>query len=181
MPGYRKLGRASDQRKAMLKGLVTALLRDGRVETTVTRAKEVSSIVEKLISAAVRETDNFSSKQIKVSKARLDSKGKKFTITKHSKRDRTYFTVEREETTAMKTVDSPSRLHARRGIISWVYRVKDEKGKPLNLVNKLFDEIAPRYKKTNGGYTRIYRLGPRRGDAAEMAILELVNNDSRSR
>ena len=175
MPGYRKLGRASDQRKAMLKGLVTALLRDGRVETTATRAKEVGSIVERLISAAVRETDNFTSRQIKVSKARLDSKGRKSTITKSSKNERTYFTVERETKTTMKTVDDPSRLHARRRIISWVYRAKDEKGNPLNLVNKLFDEIAPKYKNVNGGYTRIYKLGPRRGDAAEMAIIELVD------
>jgi len=175
MPGYRKLGRRSDQRMALLKGLVTALLRDGRVETTVTRAKEVSSIVENLIATAVKETDNFTSRQVKVSKARLDSKGKKRTITKHSKNDRSYFAVEREESTAMKTVDSPSRLHARRRIIPWVYRAKDENGKPLNLVNKLFDEIAPKYKNTSGGYTRIYKLGPRRGDAAEMAILELVD------
>jgi large subunit ribosomal protein L17 len=175
MPGYRKLGRKSDQRKAMLKGLVTALLRDGRIETTVTRAKEVSSIVERLITAAVKEIGNFSSKQIKVSKARFDSKGKKSRVTKHSKNARTYFVVERESSTVMKTVDDPSRLHARRGIIPWVYKVKDEDGKPLNLVNKLFDEIAPKYKKfTSGGYTRIYKLGPRRGDAAEMAILELV-------
>ena len=174
MPGYRKLGRTSDQRKAMLRGLVTALLRDGRVETTATRAKEVRSIVEKMISAAVKETDNFKSKQIKVSKARLDSKGKKYTITKKSKNDRTYFAVERETNTMMKPVDSPSRLHARRQVISWVYRAKDEEGKPLNLVNKLFDEIAPKYKSVSGGYTRIYRLGPRRGDAAEMAIIELI-------
>ncbi|MCL2164020.1 MAG: 50S ribosomal protein L17 [Oscillospiraceae bacterium] len=175
MSGYRKLGRSSDQRKAMLRGLVTALLKDGRVETTVTRAKEVSSIVEGLISAAIKENNSFSSKQIKVSKARLDSKGKKYTITKRSKNDRSYFTVEREDTTVMKSVDSPARLHARRRIIPWVYRAKDEKGKPLNLVNKLFDEIAPKFKTVSGGYTRIYRIGQRRGDAAEMAILELID------
>ena len=175
MPGFRKLGRKSDQRMAMLRGLVTALLRDGSIETTVTRAKEVSSVVESLIATAVKETGNFSSKQVKVSKAKLDSKGNKRTITKHSKNGKSYFVVEREITTTMKAVDGPSRLHARRRIIPWVYRVKDENGKPLNLVNKLFDDIAPKYKNVSGGYTRIYRIGPRRGDAAEMAILELVD------
>ena len=175
MPENRTLGRPTDQRRAILKGLVTALLKEGRIQTTQTRAKEVRSIVEKLISTAVKEVDNFDSKQYTVSAAKIDSKGKKMTVRKESKNGKVYFVVERETKTVMKTVDSPSRLHARRKIIPWVYKVKDSEGKPINLVNKLFDEIAPKYKSVSGGYTRIYKLDARRGDAAEMAILELVD------
>jgi len=159
---------------AMLRGLVTAFLRDGKVKTTETRAKEVRSIVERLIALAVRETDNFSSKQVKVTAKRVDGKGKAITVRKESKNGRVYYVVDRTTNTVMKTVDNPSRLHARRLVLPWIYRAKDGDGKPLNLVNKLFDEIAPNYKAIQGGYTRLYRLGPRQGDAAEMALLELV-------
>lgn len=168
----RKLGRATDQRKAMLKGLVTALLEHGKIETTEARAKEVKNIAEKLITLAVKEADNYTSKQAKVSKARVDSAGKKITKTVTSKNGKKYEVVDREIKTDMVTVDNPSRLHARRQIINWVYKAEDSQGKPI--VDKLFDEIAPKYKGKNGGYTRIYKLGPRRGDAAEVAILELV-------
>lgn len=171
----RILNRPHAQRMAMLKGLVTAFLRDGKVTTTEARAKEVRSIVEKLIAAAVRETDNFSSKQIKVTAKKTDGKGKAVTIRKESKNGKVYFAVDRERSTVMKSVDNPSRLHARRQIIPWVYRAKDEDGKPLNLVNKLFDEIAPKYKSVRGGYTKLYKLGPRQGDAAEMVILQLAD------
>jgi large subunit ribosomal protein L17 len=74
----------------------------------------------------------------------------------------------------MVTVDNPSRLYARRKAMNWLYRVKDKDGNQINLANKLFDEIAPKYKDVNGGYTRLYKIGPRRGDAAEMVILELI-------
>jgi len=170
----RKLGRPTDQRKAILKSLVTSLLQNGKIQTTEARAKEVKNIAEKLISIAVSEVDNFTSKQVKVSKAKLDSDGRKITKTVTSKNGRKYEVVDREIKTDMVTVDSHSRLNARRKAINWIYRVKDENGKPINVVDKLFDEIAPKYKGKNGGYTRIYKLGPRRGDAAEIVILELV-------
>jgi large subunit ribosomal protein L17 len=174
MSDNRKLGRPRDQREALLRGLVTSLLRDGKVVTTETRAKEVRSIAEKLIAAAVREAGNFTSKQVKVTWVKRDAKGKAVTVRRESKNKRVYFVVDHEQKTVMKTVDKPSRLHARRQVLPWVYRAKDEKGKPLNLVNKLFDEIAPKYKSRSGGYTRIYKLGPRKGDAAEMALVELA-------
>ncbi|HOJ09481.1 MAG TPA: 50S ribosomal protein L17 [Clostridiales bacterium] len=174
MPQQRKLGRPTDQRVAILRGLVTALLTNGRIETTEARAREVKNITESLIALAIREADKFSSKQIKISAAKVDSTGKKITKSVTSKNNRKYEVVERAEKTDMITVDNPSRLHARRQIIKWVNRVKDENGKQINVVDKLFDEIAPKYKDRNGGYTRIYKLGPRRGDAAERVILELV-------
>ncbi|HHW48527.1 MAG TPA: 50S ribosomal protein L17 [Clostridiaceae bacterium] len=174
MAVQRKLGRTTDHRMAMLKSLVTALFEHGKIETTEPRAKEVRRIAEKLIALAVKEADNFTSKQVKISSAKLDSAGRKITKTVTSKNGRKYEVVDREVKTDMVTVDSPSRLHARKQIMKWLYRVKDANGKNINLANKLFDEIAPKYKDRNGGYTRIYKLGPRRGDAAQMVILELV-------
>ena len=174
MPTQRKLGRATDQRKAMLKGLVTAFLEKGKIETTDARAKEVKNIAEKLIAMAIKEQGNFTSKQIKISAPKIDSTGKKMTKSVTSKNNRKYSVVDRETKTDMVTVDNASRLNARRRAMNWVYRVKDENGKYINVVDKLFDEIAPKFKDVNGGYTRIYKLGPRRGDAAEVVILELV-------
>jgi large subunit ribosomal protein L17 len=170
----RKLGRATDQRKAILKNQVTALLRNGRIETTEARAKEVQAIAEKLIAMAIKEDGNITSKQIMISAAKLDSKGRKITKTATSKNDRKYEVVDRETKTEMVPVDNPSRLSARRRAMKWIYRVKDENGKYVNVVDKLFDEIAPKFKGVNGGYTRIYKLGPRRGDAAEAVLLELT-------
>jgi len=169
MPSHRKLGRPTDQRIAILRNLVTAFIQNGKIETTEKRAKEVKKIVDSLISSAVKECDNFTSRQVKVTKAKVDSKGKKTTVSKESKNGNKYDVIERETTTEMVQVDNPSRLHARRQAMKWINKVKDE-----NVVNKLFDEIAPKYKDRTGGYTRMYKTGPRRGDAAEMAILELV-------
>lgn len=174
MASHRKLGRPTDQRNAMLRGLVTALFQNGRIETTEARAKEVKSIAEKLITVAVKECDNYTSKQGKVSASKVDAKGNKITASKKSKNDKEYEVVEREVKTDMITVDNPSRLHARKKVMNWLYRVKDQDGNQINLANKLFEEIAPKYKDVNGGYTRIYKIGPRRGDAAEIVVLELV-------
>ncbi|MBQ5317257.1 MAG: 50S ribosomal protein L17 [Oscillospiraceae bacterium] len=113
MAGSRKLGRTSDHRKAMLRAMVTYLLENGKIETTVTRAKEVRSAAEKMI-----------------------------------------------------TIAKSGDLHSKRQVLSYVTKEA--------VVKKLFDEIAPKYNETNGGYTRIIKTGPRRGDAAEMAIIELV-------
>lgn len=113
MPGTRKLGRPSDHRRAMLRGMVTFLLEKGRIETTVTRAKEVRSVAEK------------------------------------------YITLAKDDS-----------LHSKRQAMAFITKE--------SVVKKLYDEIAPKYSDRNGGYTRIVRIGPRRGDAAEMAIIELV-------
>lgn len=174
MPAHRKLGRTTDQRKAILRGLVTALFVNGKIETTEARAKEVKNIAEKLIGIAVKETDNFTSKQVKVSSAKINSVGKKITKTVTSKNGRKYEVVDREEKTDMVAVDNPSRLYARRQMMKWLYKVKDPKGNNIKVIDKIFNEIAPKYKDRSGGYTRIYKLGPRRGDAAEVVILELV-------
>ena len=113
MPGTRKLGRTSDHRKAMLRAMVTYLLENGKIETTVTRAKEVSAMAEKMI-----------------------------------------------------TIGKTSDLHSKRQVLAYVTKE--------DVTKKLFDEISPKYATRNGGYTRIIKIGPRRGDAAEMAIIELV-------
>ena len=113
MAGSRKLGRASDQRRAMMRAMVTFLLETGKIETTVTRAKEVRAMTEKMI-----------------------------------------------------TLGKNNTLHSKRQVLAYVTKE--------DVTKKLFDEIAPKYADKNGGYTRIVRIGPRRGDAAEMAIIELV-------
>lgn len=174
MPRNRKLGRSTDQRKAILRNLVTALLTSGKIETTEARAKEVKSMAEKLITIAKKEMDNFTSKQKKVSSAKVDSKGNKILQTVTSKNGNKYEKVERVIETEMVAVDEPSRLKARRLIMQRVYRFSTKNGEKLNVVNKLFDDIAPKYKDRNGGYTKIYKLGQRRGDAAEIVKLELV-------
>ena len=120
MAGSRKLGRATDHRKAMLRGMVTYLLENGKIETTVTRAKEVRSMAEKMI-----------------------------TIAKGAQND-----------------DAAAALHCKRQVFAYVTKE--------SVAKKLFDEIAPQYADRSGGYTKIVKTGPRHGDAAEMAIIQLV-------
>lgn len=171
---YRKLGRTADQRKAMLRGLVTALLQNDKIVTTETRAKEVQSIAEKLITSAIQEADNFESKTVTFSKAKVNSKGKFIASKKVSKYGKEYTVREREKTEELRRVDAASRLAARRRAIAYIYPVKDADGNNVKVVNRLFDEIAPKYKDRKGGYSRIVKIGPRRGDAAPMAIVELI-------
>lgn len=174
MSGHRKLGRASDLRKSMLKNLVTALILEGKVTTTRARAKEVKKIAEKLITLAVKEKDNFTTREIHVSAAKLDAKGNKVLESKTSIRGKKYDVVVREHKTKTVQVDNPSRLAARKQAMLWLNKSHNADGSNLNPVNKLFDEVAPKYASRPGGYSRIIQLGVRRGDASEMALLELI-------
>ncbi len=171
----RKLGRTTDIRKAMLKSLTTDLLVYGKVETTLARAKEVKSIADSLISLAIKEKDNFEEVDMKVVKAKLDSKGNKVTELVKSKNGKEYLKVVKEETTEKRQKDMPTRLNARRKMMRKLNKVKDSDGKNIDVPALLFNEIAPKYAGKNvGGYTRIVKAGPRRGDGAEVAILQLV-------
>ena len=171
----RKLGRTTDVRMAILKNLTTDLLVSGKVETTLPRAKEVKSIVDSIISLAIKEKDNFEEVEVKVSKAKLDSKGNKVTELVKSKNGKEFLKVVKEETTEKRQKDMPSRLNARRKIMRKVNKVKDAEGNVIDVPAKLFNEIAPKYADKNvGGYTRIIKAGPRNGDAAEVAILQLI-------
>ena len=175
MATNRKLGRTTDIRMAMLRNLTTDLLVYGKVETTLPRAKEVKSIVDSLISLAIKEKDNFEEVEVKVVKAKLDSKGNKVTELVKSKNGKEFLKVVKEETTEKRQKDMPSRLNARRKIMRKVNKVKDTDGKVIDVPAMLFNEIAPKYAGKNvGGYTRIVKAGPRRGDGAEVAILQLI-------
>ena len=171
----RKLGRTTDIRMAMLKNLTTDLLVYGKVETTLPRAKEVKAIVDSLISLAIKEKDNFEEVDQKVIKAKLDSKGNKVTELVKSKNGKEYLKVVKEETIEKRQKDMPTRLNARRKIMRKTNKVIDSEGNKIDVPAKLFNEIAPKYAGKNvGGYTRIVKAGPRRGDGAEVAILQLI-------
>ena len=174
MAGYRKLGRTSSQRKALIRSQVTALLHNGKIVTTEARAKEVKSIVDSIIALAIKEKDNFEEVDVKVVKAKLDSKGNKVTEKVTSKNGKEYLKVVKEETTEKRQKDMPSRLNARKKIMTKINKVKDSDGNNIDLTAKLFGEIAEKYKDRVGGYTQIIKVGARRGDNAEKVILKLV-------
>ena len=169
MATNRKLGRTTDIRTSMLRTLTTDLLLHGKVETTEARAKEVKAIADSLISLAIKEKDNFETVEVKVVKAKLDAKGNKVTEMAKSKNGKEYLKVVKEETTEKRQKDMPSRLNARRKMMTKINKVKD-----TDVIGKLFNEIAPKYEGRVGGFTRIIKAGPRKGDGAEVAILQLV-------
>lgn len=178
MAKYRKLGRTSDQRKALLRSQVTALLYNGKIVTTEAKAKEVRKIAEGLIALAVKEKDNFETVKVTAKVARKDKDGKRVKEVVDGKKVTVYDTVEKEI-----KKDMPSRLHARRQMLKVLYPVTEvpataagrKKGtKEVDLVAKLFDEYGVKYASRNGGYTRIVKIGPRKGDAAMEVVLELV-------
>ena len=178
MAKYRKLGRTSDQRKALLRNQVTALLNNGKIVTTEAKAKEIRKIAEGLIALAVKEKDNFEEVTVKAKVARKDKDGKRVKEVVDGKKVTVYDEVD-------KTIkkDMPSRLHARRQMLKVLYPVKEvptaqagkkKNTKEVDLVDKLFTEIAPKYAGRNGGYTRIVKIGQRKGDGAMEVLLELV-------
>ena len=169
MATNRKLGRTTDQRLAMLKCQSTDLILHGKIETTEARAKEVKAIVDSIIALAIKEKDNFETVDVKVVKAKLDSKGNKVTEKVTSKNGKEYLKVVKEETIEKRQKDMPSRLNSRRKIMKKINKVEG-----VDLPGKLFGEIATKYADRVGGYTRIIKKGPRKGDAAEVVILELV-------
>jgi large subunit ribosomal protein L17 len=171
--GTRKLSRTTSHRLSMLNNLVTSLILNGKVETTLARAKEVKSMADSLVNLAIKEKDNFETKEKMISRAKLDKNGKIVKETKTSKNGNKYEVVVREIVKENVNVDKPSRLAARRKMFTILNKIKDEKGNTIDLTKKLFEDIAPKYNLT-GGYTRIIKLVPRKGDGAEMSIIELI-------
>lgn len=178
MAKYRKLGRTSSQRKALLRNQVTNLLYHGKIVTTEARAKEVRKIAEDLIAMAVKERDNYETVKVTAKVPRKDAEGKRVKEVVDGKKVTVYDEVEKEI-----KKDLPSRLHARRQMLRVLYPVTEvpaEKAgrkrntKEVDLPAKLFDEIAPKYADRKGGYTRIIKIGQRKGDAAMEVVLELV-------
>jgi len=178
MAGYRKLGKTASQRKALLRNQVTALFYNGKIVTTEARAKEVRSIAEKMITLAVKEKDNFETISVTSKVARKDKDGKRVKEVVDGKKVTVY-----DEVTKTIKKDSPSKLHARRQLMAYLYDVtevpaknagKKKATKKVDVTEKLFEEIAPKYTNRQGGYTRIVKIGQRKGDAALEVILELV-------
>lgn len=178
MAGYRKLGKTSSQRKALLRNQVTALLYHGKIVTTEARAKEVRKIAEGLIALAVKERDNYETVKVTAKVPRKDKDGKRVKEVVDGKKVTVFDEVEKEI-----KKDMPSRLHARRKMLKVLYSVKEvptqgagrkKNTKMADIPAKLFDEIAPKYASRNGGYTRIVKIGQRKGDGAMEVLLELV-------
>ncbi|MDD6733746.1 MAG: L17 family ribosomal protein [Lachnospiraceae bacterium] len=178
MAKYRKLSRTASQRKALLRNQVTALLFNGRIVTTEAKAKEVRKIAEGIIALSVKEKDNYETVKVTAKVARKDKDGKRVKEVVDGKKVTVYDEVEKEI-----KKDMPSRLHARRQMLKVLNPVvvvptqaagKKRGTKNVDMVAKLYDEIAPKYADRQGGYTRIVKIGPRKGDAAMMVVLELV-------
>ena len=178
MAKYRKLGRTSDQRKALIRNQVTALLYNGKIVTTEAKAKEIRKVAEGLIAMAVRERDNFEEVTVTAKVPRKDANGKRVKEVVDGKKVTVYDEVEKKI-----KKDLPSRLHARRQMNKVLYSVtsvpaenagKKKNTKKIDVATKVFDEIAPKYADRNGGYTRIVKIGQRKGDGALEVLLELV-------
>ena len=178
MAKYRKLGRTSDVRKALLRSQVTALIANGKIVTTLARAKEVQKIADGLIALGVKEKDNFETVKVTAKVAVKDKDGKRVKEVVDGKKVTKYETVEKEI-----KKDLPSRLNARRNMVKVLYSVtevpstaagKKKATKEVDLVAKLFDEYGVKYANRNGGYTRIVKIGQRKGDGAMEVVLELV-------
>lgn len=185
MAKYRKLGKTSSQRKALLRNQVTALIYNGKIVTTEARAKEVRKLAERIITKAIKEKDNYEEVTIQAKVPRKDKDGKRVKEVVDGKKVTVYDVVD-------KTIkkDLPSRLHARREMLKILYPVtssettrKDGKvvtsnkrkdKKKVDMIARMFDEVAPKYTDRNGGYTRIIKLGQRKGDGAMQVIIELV-------
>ena len=178
MAKYRKLGRTASQRKALLRNQVTALLNNGKIVTTEAKAKEIRKQAESLIALAVKEKDNFETVKVTAKVARKDADGKRVKEVVDGKKVTVYDEVEKEI-----KKDLPTRSHARRQMLKVLNPVvevpadaagKKKNTKEVDLVAKLFDEYAPKYATRKGGYTRIVKIGQRKGDAAMTVVLELV-------
>jgi large subunit ribosomal protein L17 len=178
MAKYRKLSRTSSQRKALLRNQVTNLIYHGRIRTTEAKAKEVQKIAESIIALAIKERDNYETVTVQAKVPLKDKDGKRIKETVDGKKVTKFDTVDKEI-----KKDKPSRLHARRQMLKVLYPItevpaenagKKRNTKKVDLVAKLFDEIAPKYENRKGGYTRIVKIGERKGDAAMEVVLELV-------
>ncbi len=178
MAMYRKLGKATKPRRALLRNQVTALLYNGKIITTEARAKEIKKIVEPMITLAAKEKDNFETVTVEAKVPEKDKDGKRVKEVVNGKKVTKYNTVKKEI-----KKDMPSRMHARRQLLKTLYPVvevptekagRKKNTKKVDLVAKLFDEYGPKYAERKGGYTRIVKIGQRKGDAAMMVVLELV-------
>lgn len=178
MAGYRKLSRTSAQRKALIRAQVTSLLTHGRIVTTEAKAKEVRKVAEGLIALAVKEKDNYEEVTVQAKVPVKDKDGKRVKEVVDGKKVTKYETVDKKI-----KKDLPSRLHARRQMLKVLYTVTDvpqtaagkkKATKKVDLCDKLFSEYGPKYADRNGGYTRIVKIGQRKGDAAMEVLLELV-------
>ncbi len=176
MAGYRKLSRTSAQRKALIRAQVTSLLANGKIVTTESKAKEIRKVAEHLIALAVKEKDNFEEVTVQAKVPVKDKDGKRVKEVVDGKKVTKFQTVDKKI-----KKDMPSRLHARRQMLKVLYSVTEvpadgrkKDAKKVDLCDKLFSEYGPKYADRNGGYTRIVKIGKRKGDAAMEVLLELV-------